>query len=138
MAKKSSVKKTAWTYFAHYIRRKECKETTGDYNFGICCTCGKVKNFALLDAGHFVSGRVDSILFDEDMVHIQCVGCNRYKSGMWPEYYEYMIDRYGEDATEEIRKRKFENKSLTIDDIIDTRNHYKGLLKEIGFWPIGG
>lgn len=134
---KRSAKKTAWQYFAYYTRRKECMETTGDYDYGICCTCGEQKEFGMLDAGHFVSGRVDSILFDEDMVHIQCVRCNRFASGMWPEYYEYMVDRYGEDRTEEIRKRKFENRSLTEHDIIEIKDHYKNMLKELGFWPIG-
>ncbi len=71
MAKSKQPKKKAWDAMSIYIRTKECLETTGLPFVGVCFTCDKRFHIDALDAGHFVSGRRNAVLFEENGVHIQ-------------------------------------------------------------------
>ena len=55
----SKLKKKLWTLFSKYIRLRD-----SDYR-GICscCTCGIKKHYKEMQAGHFLPGRRNSILF---------------------------------------------------------------------------
>ena len=137
MKDRKRIKSTAWKYFAKYIRIKECIETTGSDTFGKCCDCGKIHHISYLDAGHFVSGRKDAYLFLEDMVHIQCQSCNRTEqkrhqnTGVSERYYFYMVDRYGQERTNELMRMKFSNDVLHVTELEEIRDYYKNKLKEL-------
>jgi hypothetical protein len=88
-------------------------ETTGTRDYGVCCTCGKQFHFNELQAGHFVDGRNNAVLFVEDIVHIQCVSCNCFMSGNKDSYTLYMLDRYGKEKVEMMLLLKNINKSLS-------------------------
>ena len=87
--------KYLWPIFSRYIRIRDCITTTGKSNFGACCTCGKVYPIKRLQAGHFIPGRTNAILFDADQVHAQCYRCNVQRSGMWHMYYLFMLRKGG-------------------------------------------
>lgn len=87
------INKFLWPIFSRYIRTRDCIATTGDPNFGKCITCGKTYPFKRLQAGHFIPGRTDAILFDERQVHAQCYRCNMKLQGMWHKYYLFMLDK---------------------------------------------
>ena len=73
--KKSDLKKAkakAWAVFSQYIRRKYADE---DGNCR-CVTCGTVKHWKELHAGHYIDGRNNSVLYNEQLVHPQCFHCN--------------------------------------------------------------
>ena len=55
-------------------------------------TCGKLYPFSKLQAGHFIPGRTDAILFDVRQVHAQCYRCNTKLQGMWHKYFLFMLD----------------------------------------------
>lgn len=80
-----------WPTFSTYIRTRDCIRTTGNRLYGKCVTCGKRKLFKKLQAGHFIPGRTDAILFDDRQVHAQCHQCNMYLQGMWHKYYLFML-----------------------------------------------
>lgn len=87
-----------WPTFSWYIRMRDCLATTGTTTHGICCTCGKRKRISgqgQLQAGHFIPGRTDAILFDEYQVHAQCYRCNNLLQGMWHKYYIFMCHKHG-------------------------------------------
>lgn len=90
-------KQKAWKMFSKYIRLKECIETTGQPELGRCCTCQKYYNIKQLQAGHYIQGRRNAVLYIEDIVHIQCVRCNVFLHGNYHEYRTYMLERYGEE-----------------------------------------
>jgi hypothetical protein len=72
----TQVKKKCWKEFSAYIRLRDCLETTGKTTEGLCYTCGRVYpngKVGGLQAGHFIPGRHNSILFDFDMVKSQCL-----------------------------------------------------------------
>lgn len=69
----TKLKKTAWQEFSKWIRLRDCVKTTGDTESGVCITCGKLIPFKQSQAGHFIAGRTNAVLFDEDIVHLQCL-----------------------------------------------------------------
>jgi len=124
-------KKSVWKIFSEYIRLKECIETTGTPDFGICCSCGQTVEYKNLQAGHFISGRTNSVLFDECLVHIQCVQCNIYKHGNYIEYEFYMINRYGKKQVEQFKILKNIKKSLKVFELIAIEQYYKKQLLKL-------
>ena len=84
-----------WKLFSQFIRKRDCPN-----GYGKCITCGKLKPYAEMDAGHFVGRRHKATKFDEKNVNVQCRYCNRFNSG---ESYAYSlaIDRkYGAGTAE--------------------------------------
>lgn len=95
----SFLKKKAWDIFSKYIRTRDCLASQGSREFGNCFTCNKVYPIGKLQAGHFVDGRMKPVLFNEDIVHSQCYGCNISKKGNKEEYIPKMIDIWGIEKT---------------------------------------
>ena len=97
----SKLKKDAWDAFSKYIRARDCLLTQGSLDYGSCITCGRVYPFKELQAGHFVDSRTKPVLFNEDLVHAQCFGCNIKKKGNKDSYTPKMIEIFGIPATVE-------------------------------------
>lgn len=88
-------------WFSKYIRLRD----TDEDGIGRCCTCGRIKPFYHLDAGHFVSRDKKNTRFDERNVHAQCHHCNRFKDGMPWEHGRFIDNKYGEGSAEQIKIR---------------------------------
>ncbi len=101
-----------WPTFSRYIRTRDCIRTTGSPVHGRCVTCGKLLPFKKLQAGHFIPGRTDAILFDDAQVHAQCYRCNMKLQGMWHKYYQFMLS---EGHTHEDIQAMIEG----VDDIVE-------------------
>jgi len=102
IAKKSKrpnakAKDRAWRMFSLYKRTYDCLMSTGTKDYGRCITCGAYKSIKDLDAGHFVPGRGNAVLFSEPGVNIQCDTCNRVHGGRELEYRKVMVARHGEE-----------------------------------------
>ena len=97
----SSLKKKCWKLCSIYIRLKYANKQ----GIVMCVTCGKKYPWKQIQAGHFIDGRTNSILFDERGISPQCYACNVCKKGNKVEYYKYMQDRYGEDVIDDLRAR---------------------------------
>ena len=71
---KKTLKQKAWKAFARFIKARDAR------NDGtcVCCTCRAVLvwNDKQCQAGHFIGGRGNMVLFDEKGVHAQCGTCN--------------------------------------------------------------
>lgn len=91
------MKNTAWKWFSKYIRLRDCLNTTGNPEYSKCVTCGRIKPFNELHAGHGIGGRSNAILFDEEIVHAQCVSCNYHKKGNYELYIPILIERHGQE-----------------------------------------
>lgn len=94
----SSLKKKAWKLMSEFIRRRNA-DWKGEVQ---CVTCGLVKHWKQLQAGHFIPGRRNSILFDERNIHAQCYGCNVMKQGNTVKYFRFMQRTYGDTVIEEL------------------------------------
>jgi len=121
-AKKGSsyFKKKAWEAFSRYIRLKYA-DKEGNV---VCVTCGAIKPWDQMQAGHFVPGRTGGILFDERGVHPQCVRCNIFLRGNLIEYYPFMLKTYGETIVNELRALKTKNVQFKSKDYEEILNKY--------------
>lgn len=99
-------KDKAWAAFSVYIRTRDCLRFTGDPTRGMCVTCKRPYPFKQLQAGHFISGRNNAVLFDDRQVYSQCYGCNVGRGGAHVEYFVFMEEEWGRDKIDEFRAQK--------------------------------
>lgn len=124
----SSLKKKAWKVFSPYIRKRDADKN----GYVACCTCGRVKHWKEGDAGHFIDGRRNSILYDERNVHFQCKPCNGSfinqkfdRHEIKKRYEDFMVKRYGQKVVDELKKLNNEVKQFSRSDLEKIINKYK-------------
>jgi hypothetical protein len=122
-----SLKDKCWKVFSEYVRRKEADEGGTNY----CFTCGQPKFWKELHAGHFVGGRTNAVLFNEDIVKPQCVMCNIFLNGNYGRYTLKMIDLHGREKVEEFLALKHQVKKYTRSDLEDLIQTYKSKLETV-------
>lgn len=93
------LKDTLWAWFSRY-RRLLFSDKDG---FVRCVTCGDRKFWKEMQAGHYIDGRTNAVLFVEELVHPQCYVCNCMKHGNKSEYAAFMYKKYGEENVNEMR-----------------------------------
>lgn len=125
------LKKELWTIFSKYIRYRDCLKTTGTLYEGKCYTCGKLYSFSTLQAGHFIPGRHNSILFDERGVHIQCFYCNIQLRGNPRAYDKMMKNEYGQKVIDELDELNTKEKKYLSSELEDLKIFYKNRIKEL-------
>lgn len=132
MAKKSPLvlaKDKAWASFSKFIRTRDCLRTAGTLEEGVCISCSRTTPYKGSQAGHFIAGRTNAILLDEDLVHLQCYHCNIGLSGNYVEYFVQMEQLYTRDEIDILRARKGGSKVMKIDDWND-QTHYWRMRRE--------
>ena len=122
------MKKTAWKWFSKYIRLRDCLNTTRSPEYGKCVTCGKIKPFKEIQAGHGIGGRGNAILFDETIVHAQCVHCNYHKKGNYELYVPFLVEKHGQDWYD--KKVAFSKMPCKLDFKVIS-DHYRLKYKEL-------
>ena len=115
--KKSTLKNKVWKEFSAYIIRRDRER---------CVLCGRGREQGVvLQAGHVLSGRCDTILFDERGVFCQCKKCNQFHNDYpWP-YWNWYIQRFGQEAFEELKRIKKGGKILDRGELIEIYAWYK-------------
>ena len=122
---KKTIKDRAWRAFSKFIRLRDCLKTTGTLTYGKCITCGKLLNIGFCDAGHFVSRRYNSTLFDEKNCHLQCRYCNRFLNGNPLEYRRQITKLYGEGADIALEDKALEICKYTFQNLTELERYYK-------------
>ena len=121
----AALKKKAWDTFSQFIRLRDCLETAGRTDMGQCITCQRMFPFRLLDAGHFVSGRGNAIIFIEHNCHAQCRHCNRIRSGEVLVYRRRMVAKYGEEEVRRLEDLQFATRTYYAYELGELLRHYK-------------
>lgn len=114
-----TLKKRAWKWCSKYIRLRDALEYC--HSIGLdprayrvedlpikCCTCGRVRSFRQIDAGHFISrgsGGSSGVYFDERNIHAQCKNCNSFHQGRALDYLDFMKEKYGQETIDELRRK---------------------------------
>ena len=126
----SSLQSKADRLQSEYIRRK-----ASDANGMVACvSCGAVKHWKEMDAGHFVpKSRGAAIRYVEENLHSECPGCNRFNEGHLINYTRYMIDMYGIEKIDELQAEakkvlSASQKRALIEEAIE---YYSQKLKEL-------
>lgn len=124
-------KKDLWKIFSMFIRMRDCFAATGTLDNGFCCTCGRPKTYKTLQAGHFIPGREDSILFEPTCVHAQCYRCNVKRSGEWVKYYRFMERKYGLARIDYLMRLSEQKREIDIKWITSTALYYLHKIDEL-------
>ena len=118
--KLKSLKDEAWKWFSIWVR-----SNTADFADNVqCYTCPKKVNWRYnCDAGHY---RHDSHDYDPRNVKPQCKDCNMGGKGRADNFYLHLIQEYGLEVAEELRKRaKWNDYSRT--ELMEVIEKYKGV-----------
>ena len=124
-------KKDLCKIFSMYIRMRDCFEATGTLDNGLCCTCGKSYPLKKLQAGHFIPGRMDSILFEPTCVHAQCYRCNMRRQGEWVKYYRFMQKKYGQAQVDWLMELSEQVRVIDEEWIVTTAIYYLAKIDEL-------
>lgn len=98
-----------------------------------CISCGTEKA-TIWDGGHYFKAEIFSgLIFDPDNVHKQCRQCNRFLGGNELAYRDGLIKRYGEQFVKDLEAKKdsHRNHKYTKQELIDIKEYYSSLLKQI-------
>ena len=111
----SELKKMAQKYFNAFIRKRDEGQP--------CISCG---SGSPNQAGHFYSaGHYNSLRFNEDNCHFQCVRCNYFLHGNLNNYRTRLEAKIGSERLAALdllasNKRSFKFDRFTLIDIIET------------------
>lgn len=123
--KLSTVKNRVWALFSRYIRLKAT-----DYRGLVeCVTCGELMPYNQAQAGHFISGRNNAVLFDERLVHVQCRMCNIWLGGNYVAYTLFMLTKHTREEIEEFQALKHKTVKYSIPDLLAMEEDLKEKLK---------
>ena len=129
---RSKAKKKAWDMFSKYIRLRDALLTTGTDYEAECVTCRRRYPINKMQAGHFIPGRSNAVLFDEYGVHSQCVQCNIFKSGDALTYRQRMVEKYGEEEVKEMEILAKVSKKIHLYEFPMIYEFYKNAYSELG------
>lgn len=130
--KVSKLKDKVWREFSIYIRRKYA-DWKGDVQCVTCLTWLReyeykgvtLPGWKQAQAGHFIPGRHNSILFDERHVFPQCARCNVFLHGNLISYYPFMLKTQGQKVIDELKKLDKINKQFTTTELEALLTKYK-------------
>ena len=113
-------RKRAWSAVSKYIRYTAV-EADG---LVTCITCRRRYPVKKIQAGHWIPGRTNSILFEEDAIHPQCYGCNVGKAGNPIEYWLWMEQHVGRERMDTLIDRWRKQQEYTLEDYIAYETRY--------------
>lgn len=123
----SKAKKKAWAAFSKWVRTKAA-DALGLVK---CVTCQAVLPIELMQAGHFIPGRKNAILYDERGVHPQCYACNIILKGNPRKYDAFMRAKYGQAVIDELDRLSETTVQMKAFQHMAIYEKYTALLKEL-------
>lgn len=131
MKKEAITKDKVWKIFSRYIRLRDCLEFTGMLEMGQCVTCMRSFPYSELQAGHFLPGRHNSVLFDERNCHSQCEHCNNLPKGNPVPYRRFMLAVYGQAVIDELEYLDRQPKQLKNYQLLELYEQYSEKVKHL-------
>ena len=117
---RSKLVKKLDTVFSKYIRISNADKN----GYCTCVTCGVVKHWKEIQAGHFMSRKHYSTRWDERNVKTQCVGCNVFKFGLAYEFSLFL----GQDAAKVLYLKSKETVKFTNNELEEMIKDYEAKL----------
>ena len=103
---------------------------------GQCCTCGTVKSWYRMDAGHCIGrglGGGSGVYFNPYNMALQCKLCNGFEQGSTDKFWEYLEGIYGPLIKEQLtllhHTHKYEPHEYPLLEQ-HYKNEYKKLVKD--------
>jgi hypothetical protein len=83
--------------FSKYIRLRD-----SELGWGRCITCNELTQTSKGHCGHFITRGKMNLRWDERNAHLQCCGCNTYRSGEQAKYLIALEGRYGREVVDDL------------------------------------
>ena len=113
--------------FSQYIRLRD----TMPNGYCKCISCGKIKSFSDIDAGHYFSRTHMGTRFDEDNVNGECTYCNRFYSSHLVGYQENLIRKIGIGRYDRLKLLASTPKHWCDFELEEMIKHYKEEVKRL-------
>ncbi len=124
----TQIKEKAWDQFSLYIRLKYSDENGMTH----CYTCGKYSHYKQgIQAGHGIGGRNNAVLFMEEVVRPQCVGCNKFGRGRYSVFTEKLIGEYGAEKYATFVFESNKEKKMSVLDYQAVFEAYRDLNRQL-------
>jgi hypothetical protein len=119
--------------FNKYIRLRDL-----DGHYFTCLACGEVKPKEVMNAGHFYAVKgYDSLRFNEDNVHGECVACNCFNESHLIGYAINLKNKIGEERVDDLhilaRAYKQNGFKWYRDDLEEMIKDYKEKVKKLSY-----
>jgi len=122
-----SYKKEAWSLLSKIIRLYYADKD----GYCRCVTCNVKKHWKEMQAGHFIDGRNNAILFVRIGINPQCFACNIKKHGNKVEYFAYMLKKHGFSVINHLRTLKHQTLKITREEYKEMIVRFKAELKKL-------
>ena len=109
--------------FSEYIRLRDSKPY--DYKYFRCISCGQIKPFEQMDAGHFVGRTHRATRWDEENVNGECRACNRMSADHIIWYQRNLEQKIGRDRVEMLLARGKQTKKWSAWELETLIGYYK-------------
>ena len=96
-----------------------------------CYTCGVVKHWQKLDAGHFQGRGKMSTRWHELNIFQQCKQCNGFRGGEQFKFARQLNADYGEGTAEEMERLGNQMRKYSIQELRDLLKHYQAKVEEL-------
>lgn len=110
---RQKAKEKCWESFSRYIRTRDCIRFSGTPDEGKCITCNRQYEFKKLQAGHFIQGRGNSVLFDDRLVYSQCLTADS-NINMYGNYKRSIADVVVGDVVQAFDEHNFNKTVATV------------------------
>ena len=126
--KASTLKKKLWRLTSEYVRLSSVDAN----GYCSCVTCGRTEHYKKMQAGHFIpQAQGNAVRFDLRNIHVQCYRCNINLGGNGPEYYPFMLEKYGQDVIDELRKLSNTSVKFTAPELQDMIKEMERKIEEL-------
>jgi hypothetical protein len=124
MIGKKGAKLKAWKACSRYIRAYYADK----YGRCRCVTCGEYLQYNKTEcnAGHFVGGRGNAVLLDEELIRPQCQKCNLFMDGQQGKFALYLMREEGktQEQIEEMLNRRHKIVKYSLQDYLRLADEY--------------
>lgn len=96
-----------------------------------CYTCGIVKHWKEVDAGHFMSRAKYSTRWDEKNVKPQCKHCNMTNGGHQYEFAKHLDREYGKGTADAVQTRSNLMSKWSSFELREMIAYYQDKLKQL-------
>lgn len=123
----ASLKRKLDKAWSEWVRRRDA-DRHGNVS---CVTCGSRMFWKEIQCGHFVPRHYLAGRWNEDNTFPQCVGCNVFRRGAYPEFADYLLKTFGASRIGELLQLKREQVKLTRTDLEEMLAKVNGQLKAL-------
>ena len=109
--------------FSEYIRLRDSKPY--GFKFFRCISCGQIKPYEQMDAGHFVGRMHKATRWDEENVNGECRACNRMSADHIIWYQRNLEAKIGRDRVDMLIARGRQTKKWSTWELELLIKYYK-------------